>query len=85
MSISGLIDTPEGHAAIQRGLDSLEKWAEKNLMKVSKGNCKVVNLGRKNLRCQYLMGASHLGRHLAKKTWGYWYTWPSLYKVLPAG
>lgn len=45
MSIYALTDTPEGHAAIQRGLDSLKKWTEKNLMKINKGYCKILNLG----------------------------------------
>lgn len=70
MSMSGLTNTPEGHAAIQRDLDLLEKWTEKNLMKVNRGYCKVLNLGRKTLGCQCMMGASHLGRNSAKKTSG---------------
>lgn len=35
-------------AAIQRGFDRLEKWAEKSLTNFSQGKCKVLHLGRKN-------------------------------------
>jgi len=36
-------DIPDRCAAIQRHLDSMEKLAKKNLMKFSKGKCKVEN------------------------------------------
>jgi len=37
--VEGVMDTPEGHAAIQR----LEKWANRNLMKFIKEKCKVLS------------------------------------------
>jgi len=33
MKLGGVADPSEGHAAIQRGLDRLEKWTDKDLMK----------------------------------------------------
>ena len=35
--LGGVVDTPEGCAAVQRNLYSVESWAERNLMRFSKG------------------------------------------------
>ncbi|KAK4831080.1 hypothetical protein QYF61_015278 [Mycteria americana] len=44
---------PEGHAAIQRDLNRLEKWADRNLVKFNKGKFKVLHLRRNNPMHQY--------------------------------
>ncbi|KAK4830024.1 hypothetical protein QYF61_008287 [Mycteria americana] len=53
-------DTPEGCPAIQRDLDRLEKWADKNLMKYNMEKCKVLHMGKNDPRHQYMLGAMQL-------------------------
>ncbi|KAK4822305.1 hypothetical protein QYF61_013004 [Mycteria americana] len=63
-------DRPEGSAAIQKDLDRLEKWGEKNLMEFNKGKSKVLQLGRNNPIHQYMLGANWLESTWQRRTWG---------------
>jgi len=48
-----VVDELAGCAAIQRDLDRLESWADRNLMKFNKGKCRVLPLERNNPMYQY--------------------------------
>ena len=54
--LSGVVDALEGKNAIQRDLNSLEKWVHANLMKFKKAKCKVLHLGGGNLKHRYRLG-----------------------------
>jgi len=68
--IGGAVDTPEGCAAIQRDLDRLQSWAERNLMRFNKGKCRFLHLGRNNPMHQYKLGADLLESSSVKRDLG---------------
>ncbi|KAK4806988.1 hypothetical protein QYF61_000317 [Mycteria americana] len=58
--LGGVDDIPDVCAAIQRHLDRLENWSERNPIKFNKGKCKGLHLGRDNPRHQYVQGGDQL-------------------------
>ena len=62
-----MADAPEDCAAIQRDVNGLEKWADRNLMKFNQGKCQVLYLGRNNPIHQYMPLTDWLGSSFAEK------------------
>jgi len=52
----GVVDTLDGRDAIQKDLDSLERWAPANLIKFNKAKCKVLHMGQDNPKHIYRLG-----------------------------
>jgi len=62
--LGGVVDTLNG---CQGEFHRLEKWANRNLMKFSKGKSKVLHLGRNNPMHQYMLDAAQLESSLAEE------------------
>ncbi|PKU39371.1 rna-directed dna polymerase from mobile element jockey-like [Limosa lapponica baueri] len=72
--LGGMSDTPEGCVVIQRDLDKLKTWVERNLMKFNKGKCRVLRLGRNKPMYQYSLGVYLLESSSAKRDLDSWQT-----------
>ena len=66
----GVSDAPEDCATIQRDLNRLEKWSDRNLMKFSKKKCRVLHLDRNNSKNRHVLGATQLERSLGEEDLG---------------
>lgn len=62
-----MTDRSGGHAASQRELDRLEKWADRNLRKFNKGKFKILDLERNSPMHQYMLCATQLAGRFSEK------------------
>ena len=63
-------DTPYRCAIIQRDLNRLEKWADRNFISFNKGKCQVLQLKKNEPRYPNLLGDGHLESSLAERDLG---------------
>ena len=63
--LGGVVETPEGCAAIQQDLDRLESWVERKLKRFNNGKCRVIHMGRNNHTHQHRLMVGLLERSSA--------------------
>jgi len=68
--LGGVVDTLEVCVAIQRDLDRLKSWAQRDLMKFNKDKCRLLHLGRNNPTHPYRLGADLLQSCSAERILG---------------
>lgn len=68
--LRGVTGTPEGWATVKRDLTRLKKWADRTLLKFSRGKDQVLHLGRNTTMCQYTLGVAQLESSYAEKVLG---------------
>ena len=68
--LGGVADAAESCAAIQKELDRMEIWVERNILRFNKRKCRILHLRRNNCIPQYKLEADQLGKSSAEKDLG---------------
>ncbi|KAK4832423.1 hypothetical protein QYF61_023102, partial [Mycteria americana] len=68
-------DTPNRQVAIQRDLERVQKWSNRNLIKFNNGNNPVLPLEKNNHMHQYKLGTNWVGSSFAEKALGSRLSW----------
>ncbi|KAJ7406398.1 hypothetical protein BTVI_65648 [Pitangus sulphuratus] len=68
--LGGVANTPESCAIIQKDLGRLERWAEKNCLKLNKDKCRVLHMGKNKPMQQYRLEADLLESSSVEKGLG---------------
>ena len=67
-----IVETEEEAKELQKDIDTLHEWATKWRMEFNIAKCKVMHVGRKNLKWQYEMGGEKLLAVEEEKDLGVW-------------
>ena len=67
-----IVENEEQARALQKDIDTLYAWATKWRMEFNVAKCKVIHVGRKNLKWQYEMGGERLSVGEEEKDLGVW-------------
>ncbi|KAF4802554.1 hypothetical protein TURU_025062 [Turdus rufiventris] len=70
LKLGGVADIAQVYAALQKNFNRLERWAERNSLKFSKGKCRILHLEKNNPLHQDSLGAQQLGSSSEEKELG---------------
>jgi len=77
-TLSEEVDASEWRDTLLGDLDRLEEWANKNLTRFNKDQCKVLHLGKHGAGVQHRLGSTRLGCSSVERDLGSWWTTSSI-------